>query len=95
LAAVLAVFLAGCTQAGFPDIQQQPAGRAETPLTPDQVKQATDSLISERDKLSTEVQANPQSATATAPAQPNSVGTGTTGATASASAQAAGANNKP
>ena len=34
-----------------------PAPRADTPLTPDQVKQATDDLISERDHLSTEAQA--------------------------------------
>ena len=34
-----------------------PAPRADTPLTPDQVKQATDNLICERDHLSTEAQA--------------------------------------
>lgn len=33
-----------------------PAARTETTLTPDQVKQATDSLVSERDHLNSEAQ---------------------------------------
>ena len=34
-----------------------PAPRADTTLTPDEVKQATDNLINQRDHLSTEAQA--------------------------------------
>ncbi len=34
-----------------------PAPRADTPLTPDQVKQLTDNLICEREHLTTEAQA--------------------------------------
>jgi hypothetical protein len=33
-----------------------PAARTETTLTPDEVKQATDSLVSEREHLNTEAQ---------------------------------------
>ena len=40
-----------------------PAPRADTPLTPDQVKQATDALTSERDRLNTQTQANGQPGT--------------------------------
>jgi hypothetical protein len=49
--------LAGCAvEAGFPAVHDMPAPRAETTLTPDQVKAATDSLISQREHLSTEAQ---------------------------------------
>jgi hypothetical protein len=52
-----ALFVAGCSSdAGFPAVHDMPAARTETTLTPDQVKQATDSLTSERDHLNTEAQ---------------------------------------
>jgi hypothetical protein len=36
-----------------------PAARTETTLTPDEVKQATDSLLSEREHLNNEAQSQP------------------------------------
>ena len=47
----------------FPAVHDMPAPRADTPLTPDQVKQATDALTSERDHLNTQIQANGQPGT--------------------------------
>jgi hypothetical protein len=35
----------------FPAVHDMPAARSETKLTPDQVKQATDDLISDRDRI--------------------------------------------
>jgi len=53
-----ALLLSACsTDSGFPAVHDMPAPRAETTLTPDQVKDAMDSLISQRDHLS----AGPQS----------------------------------
>jgi len=63
MAAALALLVAGCSEIGFPAVHDMPAPRADTPLTPDQVKQATDDLISQRDH-----QPQPVSVTATAPA---------------------------
>ena len=58
-AAVAAAFLlSGCSSDGaFPAVHDMPAARTETKLTPDQIKQATDDLISQRDK--TEANAQP------------------------------------
>jgi hypothetical protein len=63
MAAALALLVAGCSEIGFPAVHDMPAPRADTPLTPDQVKQATDDLISQRDH-----QPQPVSATASVPA---------------------------
>jgi hypothetical protein len=53
------LLVAGCsTDQGFPAIHDMPAARTETTLTPDQVKEATQSLVSERDHLNTEAQQN-------------------------------------
>jgi hypothetical protein len=51
-------FAAGCssTDTMFPAVHDMPAARTETTLTPDQVKQATDSLVSERNHLDSEAQ---------------------------------------
>src|ERR1700722_8032611 len=63
--------LAGCAvEAGFPAVHDMPAPRAETTLTPDQVKAATDSLISQREHLSTEAQGAQPVQTAATPAPP-------------------------
>jgi hypothetical protein len=64
--------LAGCAvEVGFPAVHDMPAPRAETPLTPDQVKEATDSLISQREHLTTEAQGSaPPVQTAATPAPP-------------------------
>jgi hypothetical protein len=72
IAAAVAVLLSGCSDIGFPAIHDMPAPRADTPLTPDQVKRATDSLICQRDHLSTEAQA--PAAPAAAPANPPAKG---------------------
>jgi hypothetical protein len=104
-AAVAAFLLSACADTGvFPAVHDMPAPRAEAPLTPDQVKAATDSLISERDHLSTETQANgppnpPANAadaanagsqTNAVAARPNVVPVAVTGST-----QTAGADPKP
>ncbi len=74
IGAAVAFLVSGCSEVGFPAIHDMPAPRADTPLTPDQVKQATDDLISERDHLSTGVQANGQPSPAA-----NTAANGTTG----------------
>lgn len=51
LAAGLACLLSGCSEVGFPAVHDMPTPRAETPLTPDQVKQMTDDLVSQREHL--------------------------------------------
>jgi hypothetical protein len=67
IAAVAAVLLSGCSpEVGFPAVHDMPAPRAEAPLTPDQIKQATDELANERDHLSAATQAGSKaSSTAT------------------------------
>jgi hypothetical protein len=69
-----AVLLGACSVgAEYPTVLAPPAPRAEEPMSADQVKQATDALISDRTRLSADAQA-------TAPA--------TTGTTTSAGAAA-------
>ena len=66
LGAAIAALVAGCSPgADYPAILDKPAPRAEQTMNPDQVKQATDALISDRTRLSTDAQANQQ---ASAPA---------------------------
>jgi len=51
--------VSACSAPGaFPTLFDEPAQRDETTLSPDQVKQATDSLISDRDRLCAEAMAN-------------------------------------
>lgn len=58
IGAMACLLLSGCSaDLGFPAVHDMPAPRADTTLTPDQVKQATDNLINEREHLSTEAQA--------------------------------------
>jgi hypothetical protein len=59
VAAAVAMFVvAGCSSdAVFPAVHDMPAARADTPLTPEQVKAATDGLICDREHLSTEAAA--------------------------------------
>jgi hypothetical protein len=59
-AAAVGMLVSGCSEMGFPSVHDMPAPRADTTLTPDQVKQATDDLISQRDHLSTEAQTTGQ-----------------------------------
>jgi hypothetical protein len=66
LGAAIAALVAGCSPgADYPSILDKPAPRAEQTMNPDQVKQATDALISDRNRLSSDTQANQQ---ASAPA---------------------------
>src|SRR3974390_419375 len=46
-----AVVLSGCaSDTTFPAVHDMPAARSESKLTPEQIKQATDDLISDRDR---------------------------------------------
>jgi hypothetical protein len=66
--ATVAVLASGCSpEVAFPAIHDMPPPRVDSPLSPDQVKQTTDGLISDRNHLSTEMQA---AAAATAAANP-------------------------
>ncbi len=56
-AAALGCLVSGCSDLSYPAVHDMPAPRADTTLTPDEVKQATDNLLNERDHLSTEAQA--------------------------------------
>lgn len=63
LLATLGFLVAGCSsELVFPAVHDMPPPRADATLTPDEVKSATTALISERDHLSTEVQAAQASA---------------------------------
>ena len=94
-----AVLLAACSPgAEFPSVLDNPQPRADKPMSPDQVKEVTNSLISDRDHLSAEAQPTPQpiapqtkatQAKATqAKATKERVTTDTTGSTQSANAAA-------
>ena len=79
-----------------------PAPRAEAPLTPDQVKQATDELANEREHLSTATQAgnkaNPpatKKAMADARKKPLSTTPSAARPAPGSSVQASGAEGKP
>ena len=86
LAIALALTLAACSPgADYPNILAKPDPRTET-MSPDQVRHATDALISDRDQLSTSAQAAQASAVASGMAAPPA----TTGAT-----PGAGAARKP
>jgi hypothetical protein len=64
MAAAVALSVAGCSDVIFPAVHDMPGPRADTPLTPEQVKQATDDLICEREHLSTEAGSGPPGAPA-------------------------------
>src|SRR5580704_13447513 len=77
LGASIAALVAACSPgADYPSILDKPAPRADQTMNPDQVKQATDALISDRTRLSSGAQANQQaSQQASAPATTGSTGT--------------------
>jgi len=91
--------LSGCSDIGFfPAVHDMPAPRVDAPLTPDQIKQATDALASERDHLNTQLQANTQpapAANAAAAQQQKPPAAVQSAATQPAVAQTAGADPKP
>ncbi len=102
--AAAAVLVSGCSSRDeFPAILADPFPRGDAPLSPEQVKQATDALISARDHLSAEAQAsgvpnatasaappNPAPAKAPAAAAPVAAANAASGTT-----QTAGAGAKP
>jgi hypothetical protein len=74
IGASIAALLAACSPgADYPAILDRPAPRDQT-MNPDQVKQATDALISDRNRLSTDAQASQQAPQqASAPANTGSI----------------------
>ena len=53
--------LAACSPgADYPAVLDKPEARADKPMNPDQVRQATDALISDRNRLSSDAQASQQ-----------------------------------
>src|SRR5215470_17840225 len=61
-----AVLIAACSPgADYPAVLDRPAPRAEQTMNPDQVRQATDALKSDRDKLNAQQTTQPTSAPAT------------------------------
>lgn len=69
IAAATAFVMSGCSPGAdypsiFPAIHDMPPPRAETPLDPVQVQQATEDLITERNHLTAEAQGPGQKATA-------------------------------
>ena len=61
LGASIAALLAACSPgADYPAILDRPAPRADQTMNPDQVKQATDALISDRNRLSSDAEASQQ-----------------------------------
>jgi hypothetical protein len=99
IVAAAALLLPGCSPGAdypsiFPAIHDMPPPRAATPLDADQVQQATEALISERNHLSAEAQGSGQAKTP--PASPTAAkkpAAQTPGA--AAAAQTAGAETKP
>ena len=62
-----ALALAGCSPGAdypsiFPAVHDMPPPRADTPMDPNQVQQATEDLITDRNRLSAETQGGGQSA---------------------------------
>jgi hypothetical protein len=107
LAAALAVGVSGCSPGAdypslFPAVHDMPPPRADTPMDPDQVQQATEDLITERNHLSSETQGGGQAKDATAPAanaanppakKSQSAATGTKSSGASGATQGAPASS--
>jgi len=62
------LLLSGCSSPtpGFPAVHDMPPPRADTTLSPDEIKKATDDLLTDREHLSTEAQAAQASAPNTA-----------------------------
>lgn len=59
-AAVSALLLSACSSSPgtYPSLFAEPPPRSDTPLTPAEVKQATDTLLTDRDHLCAEAVAN-------------------------------------
>jgi hypothetical protein len=63
IAGSAALPLAGCSEVSFPSLRMPPP-REDVTMTPDQVQQATDALVTERDQLQGSGQQNPPAAAA-------------------------------
>jgi hypothetical protein len=73
ICAMLALVVGSCSPSNYPAVLANPTPRDDPPMTPDQIKQATDNLISDRNQLSAQAgQANGAAGTqpAGAPAKP-------------------------
>jgi hypothetical protein len=89
LGASIAAVVTGCSPgADYPAILDRPAPRADQTMNPDQVKQATDALISDRTRLSTDAQATQQATQQAAQQQASAPA-------ATASTRPAGSTPKP
>jgi hypothetical protein len=90
LACAGAVLVAGCSSSSapslFPAVLDSPAPRDDTPLTKEQVKQATDSLVADRNRLCAEAAAN---------GSPNAANCGSDNAASPGATQTAGGAAKP
>jgi hypothetical protein len=60
IGAAALLLIGGCSSSPslFPAVLDTPAPREDTPLSPDQVKQAMDNLVAERNRLCAEAAAN-------------------------------------
>ncbi len=101
IAAAVAFLVSGCSEVGFPAVHDMPVPRVDTTLTPDQVKQATDVLTSERDHLNTEAQCSAQpnppanAAASPPPAAAQNCPSPVAQSVAARTTQTAGAGTKP
>ncbi len=95
IAAAIAFLVSGCSEVGFPSVHDMPAPRAETTMTPDQVKQATDDLASERDRLNTGSLPNGPAAAPNNTAPPKNATSSAQPAAAPGATVTAGAYAKP
>jgi hypothetical protein len=91
-----ALALSGCSPGAdypsiFPAVHDMPPPRADTPMDANQVQQATEDLITDRNRLSVEAQGGGQSAGGPAPATKKPPAADGSGAN---SAQTAGAETK-
>jgi hypothetical protein len=82
---------AGCSDIGFPAVHDMPAARSDTMMTPDEVKQATDDLVTQRDHLQS---IPPATGPTPAPQKASMQTTGSAPAT-TGSTQTTGAANQP
>jgi hypothetical protein len=102
-AAAMVCVLAGCSPGAdypslFPAIHDMPPPRADAPLDPVQVQQATDDLVTQRNQLNAEMQKNPQKPSANTtnppPARNQAAAPGNAQNAAAAGAQTAGTETK-
>jgi hypothetical protein len=77
----MAMLVSGCSS-NYPAVLANPTPRDDPTMTPDQVKQATDNLISDRNQLSTQVQAAQAAAGADGALAPAAAGAPPAGAPA-------------